>query len=77
MVTINTLGMLSTQKYERYLPTAFDESLTLLEKLNKVIKSYNDLSVTFNNTLSLMADIKEEQDLKIADLQEQINQLKG
>lgn len=25
------------QQYERYLPTAFDESLTLLEKVNKVI----------------------------------------
>lgn len=29
------------QTYERYLPTAFDESLTLLEKVNKIIEYLN------------------------------------
>lgn len=34
--------------YERYLPTAFDESLTILEKINKVIHflyKYSDLTI--------------------------------
>lgn len=31
----------SIHKYERYLPTAFDESLSLLEKVNKVIEFLN------------------------------------
>lgn len=38
------LAPLIVQKYERYLPTAFDESLTLLEKVNKVIEYVNQVS---------------------------------
>ncbi len=32
------------QKYERYLPTAFDESMSILEKINKVIHYLHDYS---------------------------------
>lgn len=35
------LPPLNLQTYERYLPTAFDESLSLLEKMNKLIYFYN------------------------------------
>ena len=31
------------QKYERYLPTAFDESMSILEKINKVIHHMNEI----------------------------------
>lgn len=33
------------QKYERYLPTAFDDSLTMLQKLNLVIERLNQLEL--------------------------------
>lgn len=33
----------TVQSYERYLPTAFDESLSILEKINKVIQYMNKL----------------------------------
>lgn len=33
------------QKYERYLPTAFDDSLTMLEKVNKLIERLQSLEV--------------------------------
>jgi hypothetical protein len=33
----------SIQRYTRYLPTAFDESLSILQKLNKVIKALESL----------------------------------
>ena len=32
-------------KYDRYLPTAFDESLTLLEKMNKLIQYLNEIGL--------------------------------
>lgn len=37
----NLLAPLFVQKYESYLPTAFDESLTILEKMNKIIQQMN------------------------------------
>jgi len=36
------LPPIKLQKYDRYLPTAFDESLSLLEKINKVILYLQD-----------------------------------
>jgi hypothetical protein len=43
---INSFGMLAPlliQKYERYLPTAFDESMSILQKMNKIIKRLGEL----------------------------------
>lgn len=48
---INTFSQLSellVQKYERYLPTAFDGSLTILEKMNKIINYLNDVGKLVN-----------------------------
>lgn len=38
-------------RYERYLPTAFDESLTLLEKMNKLIEMLNRLGLLTNGLI--------------------------
>lgn len=52
------------QKYERYLPTAFDESLTILEKVNKIIEmliKYGQLSdelIDYLNNFKLEFDDK-------------------
>lgn len=52
------------QKYERYLPTAFDESLTILEKVNKIIEmliKYGQLSdelIDYLNKFKLEFDDK-------------------
>src|SRR5699024_2545756 len=35
-------------RYERYLPTAFDESMSLLEKMNKLIETQNALIDVIN-----------------------------
>ena len=43
-----SLRELFLQKYERYLPTAFDESMSLLEKMNKLIESQNQLIEAMN-----------------------------
>ena len=39
----NSLKKLFLQRYERYLPTAFDESMSILEKMNKLIEAQNAL----------------------------------
>lgn len=55
------------QKYERYLPTAFDESMTLLEKLNRVIEMiirYGDLS---DEMVDYLNKFKNEFDEKLHD----------
>lgn len=38
VMTFNQLAPILIQQYERYLPTAFDDSLSILEKVNKVIE---------------------------------------
>ena len=44
----NSLKKLFLQRYERYLPTAFDESMSLLEKMNKLIETQNALIDVIN-----------------------------
>lgn len=45
------LPQISVHYYERYLPTAFDESLSILQKINKVIYHLNQIGLN-NNALS-------------------------
>ena len=45
----HSLKKLFLQRYERYLPTAFDESMSLLEKMNKLIESQNSIIDVVNN----------------------------
>jgi len=45
------LPPIKMQKYERYLPTAFDESLSILEKINKVINYLYEYSEITNEML--------------------------
>jgi hypothetical protein len=62
--SFSTIAPLIIQQYERYLPTAFDESLSILEKVNKVInyldttnKVSNDLITQWNAVMVwVMAD---------------------
>jgi hypothetical protein len=43
LVKFNTIAPIIVQEYERYLPTAFDDSMTILEKMNKVIAYLNEV----------------------------------
>jgi hypothetical protein len=48
----NTLfNPLQVQQFQRYLPTAFDEGMTLLEKVNKVIIYLNQIGKITNDVL--------------------------
>jgi Right handed beta helix region len=48
MSTLRTILPLTTALYERYLPTAFDDSLTMLQKTNKTIHGLNDVIALLN-----------------------------
>jgi hypothetical protein len=49
---INTLfNPIMVQQFQRYLPTAFDEGMTLLEKVNKVIIYLNQIGKVSNDVL--------------------------
>lgn len=50
------LRKLFMHQYERYLPTAFDESMSLLEKMNKLIYSFNGLIDVVNSHMSYTDD---------------------
>lgn len=52
----NNLKKLFLQRYERYLPTAFDESMSLLEKMNKLIESQNSIIDVVNNHVEFTSD---------------------
>jgi hypothetical protein len=46
-----TLAPMMIQKYERYLPTAFDESMSLVQKVNKVIVYLNQIGEITNDVV--------------------------
>lgn len=49
ITSFSKIAPIITQKYERYIPTANDESLTLLEKVNKVIIHLNQIGSLSND----------------------------
>lgn len=50
--SFSTVAPLIIQQYERYLPTAFDESLTILEKVNKVIQTLEQMGKLTNDVVT-------------------------
>jgi hypothetical protein len=51
ITTFSEFAPLLIQKYKRYLPTAFDESLSLLQKVNMIIKRCDDLGLLTNSLI--------------------------
>jgi hypothetical protein len=51
LLLASMINPLYVQTYERYLPTAFDESMTLLDKVNKVIVYLNEIGKLSNDVL--------------------------
>lgn len=51
IVGFNPTAPLYVQTYERYLPSAYDDSITILEKLNKVITNLNNIGQVSNDVL--------------------------
>jgi hypothetical protein len=50
--SFNAIAPLLIQQYEHYLPTSFDESLSILQKVNKIIKKLDELGLATNDVLT-------------------------
>lgn len=59
ITSFSTIAPLIVHKYERYLPTAFDESLTLLEKVNKVIQYCNNIGIIVDGIVEQWNEVME------------------
>lgn len=51
ITTFNQLAPIIIQQYQDYLPNAFDDNLTLLQKVNKIIQSLSSTNDTVNNLI--------------------------
>lgn len=59
LVTFNQIAPLIVQQYESYLPSAFDESFTLLQKVNKIISHLNQIGELSNEVLTKWNEVIE------------------
>lgn len=59
LLKINPVEPQNIARYERYLPTAFDESLTLLEKFNKMIHYMNSIFAITNEMIEKWNEVIE------------------
>lgn len=53
------IAPLFVQRYESYLPTAFDESLTILEKMNKIIQYMNEIGALTQDIVNKWNEVME------------------
>ena len=73
MLPFSKYGKLLFHRYERYLPTAFDDSLTLVEKINKVIEYLNRLLDEQNSIIDLL----QEHDISIEQLKKDVRYMES
>lgn len=59
LIRTMNLPPLLNQKYTRYLPTAFDDSLTILEKLNNMLGYLNEANVVTNEMIDKWNEVYE------------------
>ena len=59
MRAFERFAKITLHRYERYLPTAFDESLTLLEKMNKLIEYLNAMGVQLGDVVDQWNEVME------------------
>lgn len=53
------IAPLVIQQYERYLPTAFDESFSILERINKIIQRFNEMGLLLNEVVDRWNEVME------------------
>lgn len=59
LLKMGMMNPVTFHKYERYLPTAFDESLSILEKINKMICYMNEIGELTNDMLAKWNEVYE------------------
>lgn len=59
LTSFNQVAEMTIEKYGSYLPTAFNESMTLLEKMDYVIQYLNQIGKVSNDVISQWNDVME------------------
>jgi hypothetical protein len=59
ITSFQALAPLIIQQYERYLPTAFDDSLSMLQKVNKIIQYLNENGLLMGDLIKQWDEIVE------------------
>lgn len=75
-IQFRLLGEWVNQKYERYLPSAFDDSLSMLEKINKLIEFLNEVIRNYNGFGSEIEATVNGQNVKIQQLIDDVDAFK-
>lgn len=75
-VSFRLLGEWVNQKYERYLPSAFDDSLSMLEKINKLIEFLNEVIRNYNSFGAEIEATVNGQNVKIQEIFEDVEAFK-
>lgn len=57
--TYNLMRMENIMYYDSYLPNAFDESMTILEKMNKLIEYLNQMGLLVNDVVTMWNEVAE------------------
>lgn len=59
LIKFSKIPPVQIQKYTRYLPTAFDDTLTMLEKVNQVIHYLNEIGELTNEVVDKWNEVME------------------
>jgi glycerophosphoryl diester phosphodiesterase len=59
ITSLNQINPIFIQQYERYLPSAFDPGMSVLQKLNKVIAHLNEMGELTNNVVEQWNSVME------------------
>jgi lysophospholipase L1-like esterase len=59
LTSFSSITPLIIQQYEKYLPTAFDDSLTHLEKMNKIMDTLNQIGILSNSVTAKWNEVNE------------------
>lgn len=70
---LTRLSAVLIQQYERYLPSAFDESMSILQKLNKIIEFMNQTGDLVNSSVDLIELAIQTQDADLIQMNKEID----
>ncbi|AZU99787.1 pre-neck appendage protein [Bacillus phage DK2] len=76
MSNVKKVGILPTDPYRRYLPSAFDESMNIYEQIITCIEYVNNLGISFNELVDWLDKVVLQQNEKLKEQDQKIDKLR-
>lgn len=76
MTNVKKVGVLPTDPYRRYLPSAFDESMNIYEQLITCIEYVNNLGISFNELVDWLDKVVLQQNERLNEQDKKIDMLR-